>query len=89
MRRFEHRARHLVPARPGSVAERPMMFVGHGGTAPGSTRHDRGVQVDATLSSGRAMTYYGRWICKFEEARRHLVFHLAKLAGQPRALQPR
>jgi Zn-dependent M28 family amino/carboxypeptidase len=71
-----------------SMAASPMVFVGHGVTAPeygwddyagvdmrGKTAviliNDPGFATgDATLFRGRAMTYYGRWTYKFEEAAR-------------------
>ncbi len=71
-----------------SIADSPMVFVGHGVTAPeygwddyagvdmkGKTAviliNDPGFATnDATLFRGRAMTYYGRWTYKFEEAAR-------------------
>jgi Zn-dependent M28 family amino/carboxypeptidase len=71
-----------------SVEGSPMVFVGHGVTAPeygwddyagvdmrGKTAvmfvNDPGFATqDATLFRGRAMTYYGRWTYKFEEAAR-------------------
>jgi Zn-dependent M28 family amino/carboxypeptidase len=71
-----------------SVEASPMVFVGHGVTAPeygwddyagvdmrGKTAvmfiNDPGFATqDATLFRGRAMTYYGRWTYKFEEAAR-------------------
>jgi hypothetical protein len=70
-----------------SMSASPMVFVGHGVTAPeygwddyagidmrGKTAviliNDPGFATgDATLFRGRAMTYYGRWTYKFEEAR--------------------
>jgi Zn-dependent M28 family amino/carboxypeptidase len=71
-----------------SIKDSPMVFVGHGVTAPeygwddyagvdmrGKTAvmfvNDPGFATkDATLFRGRAMTYYGRWTYKFEEAAR-------------------
>ena len=71
-----------------SMEASPMVFVGHGVTAPeygwddyagvdmrGKTAviliNDPGFATgDATLFRGRAMTYYGRWTYKFEEAAR-------------------
>ena len=43
---------------------------------------------DASLFRGRNMTYYGRWLYKFEEARRQgaagcLVLHNTEAAGHP------
>jgi Zn-dependent M28 family amino/carboxypeptidase len=71
-----------------SIDSRPLVFVGHGVTAPeygwddyagidmrGKTAliliNDPGFATnDPTLFRGRAMTYYGRWTYKFEEAAR-------------------
>jgi len=71
-----------------SMSASPMVFVGHGVTAPeygwddyagidmrGKTAviliNDPGFATgDTTLFRGRAMTYYGRWTYKFEEAAR-------------------
>jgi Zn-dependent M28 family amino/carboxypeptidase len=71
-----------------SVEASPLVFVGHGVTAPeygwddyagidmrGKTAliliNDPGfVTGDETMFRGRAMTYYGRWTYKFEEAAR-------------------
>jgi len=71
-----------------SMESSPMVFVGHGVTAPeygwddyagidmrGKTAviliNDPGFATgDASLFRGRAMTYYGRWTYKFEEAAR-------------------
>lgn len=71
-----------------SVADSPLVFVGHGVVAPelgwndyagvdmrGKTAviliNDPGFATnDANLFRGRAMTYYGRWTYKFEEAMR-------------------
>jgi len=71
-----------------SMAASPMVFVGHGVTAPeygwddyaGIDMHGKTAVIlindpgfatgDATLFRGRAMTYYGRWTYKFEEAAR-------------------
>lgn len=65
----------------------PAIFVGHGITAPEYNWDDyRGVDVrnrvvvmftneppsnDPNFFKGRALTYYGRWTYKFEEAARH------------------
>jgi Zn-dependent M28 family amino/carboxypeptidase len=43
---------------------------------------------DTTLFKGKAMTYYGRWTYKFEEAARHgargcLIIHNTRAAGYP------
>jgi Zn-dependent M28 family amino/carboxypeptidase len=71
-----------------SMAASPMVFVGHGVTAPeygwddyaGIDMHGKTAVIlindpgfatgDSTLFRGRAMTYYGRWTYKFEEAAR-------------------
>lgn len=71
-----------------SLADSPLVFVGHGVVAPelgwndyagvdmrGKTAviliNDPGFATnDANLFRGRAMTYYGRWTYKFEEAMR-------------------
>jgi Zn-dependent M28 family amino/carboxypeptidase len=71
-----------------SVADSPLVFVGHGVVAPEYGWNDyagldmRGKTAvilindpgwdgeDAALFNGRAMTYYGRWTYKFEEAAR-------------------
>ena len=71
-----------------SMSASPMVFVGHGVTAPeygwddyaGIDMHGKTAVIlindpgfatgDATLFRGRAMTYYGRWTYKFEEAAR-------------------
>jgi Zn-dependent M28 family amino/carboxypeptidase len=71
-----------------SLKDSPVVFVGHGVTAPeygwddyagvdmqGKTAliliNDPGFATgDASLFRGRAMTYYGRWTYKFEEAAR-------------------
>ncbi len=71
-----------------SMEASPMVFVGHGVTAPeygwddyaGVDMHGKTAVIlindpgfatgDATLFRGRAMTYYGRWTYKFEEAAR-------------------
>jgi Zn-dependent M28 family amino/carboxypeptidase len=82
----------------------PMVFVGHGVTAPefgwddyagvdmrGKTAvmfiNDPGFATkDETLFRGRAMTYYGRWTYKFEEAARRgataaIIIHQADPAA--------
>lgn len=71
-----------------ALADSPLVFVGHGVTAPeygwddyagldmkGKTAviliNDPGFATrDASLFRGKAMTYYGRWTYKFEEAAR-------------------
>ena len=78
--------KRLVPAI--SLADSPLVFVGHGVVAPelgwndyagvdmrGKTAviliNDPGFATnDPKLFRGRAMTYYGRWTYKFEEAMR-------------------
>jgi Zn-dependent M28 family amino/carboxypeptidase len=87
-----------------SIDASPMVFVGHGVTAPeygwddyagvdmrGKTAvmfiNDPGFATkDATLFRGRAMTYYGRWTYKFEEAARRgaaaaIIIHQADPAA--------
>lgn len=87
-----------------ALADSPLVFVGHGVTAPeygwddyagvdmkGKTAvmfvNDPGFATDdATLFRGRAMTYYGRWTYKFEEAARRgaagaLIIHQAAPAS--------
>ena len=87
-----------------SMEASPMVFVGHGVTAPeygwddyagidmrGKTAvilvNDPGFATgDATLFRGRAMTYYGRWTYKFEEAARRgatgaIIVHQTEPAG--------
>ncbi len=69
-----------------SVADSPMVFVGHGINAPefgwndyaGIDMHGKTAVIlvndpgyrDASLFKGRKMTYYGRWTYKYEEAMR-------------------
>jgi Zn-dependent M28 family amino/carboxypeptidase len=71
-----------------SVADSPIVFVGHGVVAPEYGWNDyAGIDMrgktalilindpgwdrdDPSLFNGRAMTYYGRWTYKFEEAAR-------------------
>jgi Zn-dependent M28 family amino/carboxypeptidase len=87
-----------------SFAASPLVFVGHGVTAPefgwddyagvdmrGKTAvmliNDPGFATkDETLFRGRAMTYYGRWTYKFEEAARRgataaIIIHQAEPAS--------
>jgi Zn-dependent M28 family amino/carboxypeptidase len=87
-----------------SIDASPLVFVGHGVTAPeygwddyagvdmrGKTAvmfiNDPGFATkDATLFRGRAMTYYGRWTYKFEEAARRgataaIIIHQADPAA--------
>ena len=69
-----------------SIADSPMVFVGHGINAPefgwndyaGIDMHGKTAVIlvndpgyrDASLFKGRKMTYYGRWTYKYEEAMR-------------------
>ena len=87
-----------------SLADSPLVFVGHGVTAPeydwddyagldmkGKTAviliNDPGFATrDASLFRGKAMTYYGRWTYKFEEAARRgaagaLIIHQSEPAS--------
>jgi Zn-dependent M28 family amino/carboxypeptidase len=87
-----------------SIESSPMVFVGHGVSAPeygwddyagvdmkGKTAviliNDPGFATnDSTLFRGRAMTYYGRWTYKFEEAARRgataaLIIHQTEPAS--------
>jgi Zn-dependent M28 family amino/carboxypeptidase len=87
-----------------SIEASPLVFVGHGVTAPeygwddyagvdmkGKTAviliNDPGfVTGDESLFRGRAMTYYGRWTYKFEEAARRgataaLIIHQSEPAS--------
>ena len=73
--------------RPDAAFDAPAVFVGHGITAPEYQWDDyRGADVrgrvvvmftneppsdDPRFFGGRALTYYGRWTYKFEEAARH------------------
>lgn len=78
------------------------VFVGHGITAPEFKWDDfKGIDVngklllvitneppstDAKFFDGRALTYYGRWVYKYEEALRHgargvLIIHTTPTAG--------
>ena len=89
-----------------SLADSPLVFVGHGVVAPeygwndyagidmrGKTAviliNDPGFATeDPTLFRGRAMTYYGRWTYKFEEAARQgaagaLIIHDDAPAAYP------
>ena len=89
-----------------SVADSPLVFVGHGVVAPeygwndyagvdmrGKTAviliNDPGFATeDPQLFRGRAMTYYGRWTYKFEEAARQgaaaaIIIHDDKPAAYP------
>jgi Zn-dependent M28 family amino/carboxypeptidase len=96
--------KRLVPE--VSLADSPLVFVGHGVVAPefgwndyagvdmkGKTAviliNDPGFATDdASLFRGRAMTYYGRWTYKFEEAARQgaaaaIIIHDDKPAAYP------
>jgi len=87
-----------------SMQASPMVFVGHGVTAPefgwddyaGVDMHGKTAVIlindpgfatgDETLFRGRAMTYYGRWTYKFEEAARRgataaIIVHQTAPAG--------
>lgn len=87
-----------------SLSDSPLVFVGHGVTAPeygwddyagidmkGKTAviliNDPGFATnDASLFRGKAMTYYGRWTYKFEEAARRgaagaLIIHQTEPAS--------
>src|SRR5207247_9993158 len=73
--------------RPDAQVEGDVVFVGHGITAPEFHWDDfKGVDVsgkvvvlftneptstDPKFFTGRALTYYGRWTYKYEEATRH------------------
>jgi Zn-dependent M28 family amino/carboxypeptidase len=77
-------SRRVQPA--VSVADSPLVFVGHGINAPefawndyaGIDMHGKTAVIlvndpgyrDASLFKGRKMTYYGRWTYKYEEAMR-------------------
>lgn len=97
-------SKRLVPE--ASLADSPLVFVGHGVVAPefgwddyagidmkGKTAviliNDPGFATnDASLFRGRAMTYYGRWTYKFEEAARQgaaaaIIIHDDKPAAYP------
>ena len=70
-----------------SVSDSPLVFVGYGVVAPELGWNDyEGLDDDASLFNGRAMTYYGRWTYKFEEAARQgatavLLIHETKPAA--------
>jgi Zn-dependent M28 family amino/carboxypeptidase len=89
---------------PTSLANSPLVFVGYGISAPERQWDDyarvdvRGKTVvilvndpgsaDPNLFDGNAMTYYGRWTYKFEEAARHgaagaLLIHETRTASYP------
>ncbi len=94
------------PVAESSLADSPLVFVGHGVVAPeygwndyagidmrGKTAviliNDPGfATADPDLFRGRAMTYYGRWTYKFEEAARQgaagaIIIHDDKPAAYP------
>ncbi len=87
-----------------SVDEAPMVFVGYGITAPELGWSDyEGIDVhgkvvvslvndppsdDPEFFGGRALTYYGRWTYKIEEATRQgaagiILIHETEMAGYP------
>ncbi len=87
---------------PTATVDAPIVFVGHGIVAPEYQWDDyAGVDVkgkvvlivvneppstDASFFKGEALTYYGRWTYKFEEAGRHgavgaLIIHRTDLAS--------
>ncbi|MDB5365698.1 MAG: putative Aminopeptidase family [Rhodospirillales bacterium] len=94
----------MRPTPPSSVVDSPLVFVGYGITAPERGWDDfarvdiRGKTIvmlvndpgsaDPRLFDGNAMTYYGRWTYKFEEAARRgavgaLLVHDTKAASYP------
>ena len=91
-------------ATPSATIHAPIVFVGHGIVAPEYNWDDyAGVDVkgkavlivvneppstDEKFFKGEALTYYGRWTYKFEEAGRHgavaaLIIHRTDLASYP------
>ena len=87
---------------PDTQFDAPVVFVGHGITAPEFKWDDfKGVDVtgkllllftneppstDPKFFDGRALTYYGRWVYKYEEALRHgargvIIIHTNETAG--------
>ena len=87
---------------PDTTFDAPAVFVGHGITAPEFKWDDfKGVDVsgkvvvlftneppstDPKFFDGRALTYYGRWVYKYEEALRHgargvIIIHTTPTAG--------
>jgi len=91
-------------AEPSVSVDADLVFAGYGITAPDQTWDDfKGVDVrgkvllvlvndppsaDPRHFGGRAMTYYGRWTYKYEEAARHgaagvILIHMDDLAGYP------
>ena len=86
------------------TVDNDLIFVGYGITAPDQKWDDfKGTDVrgkillvlvndppsdDPTVFGGKAMTYYGRWIYKFEEAARRgaagaILIHMTDKAGYP------
>lgn len=87
-----------------SVVDAPIVYVGYGITAPEYQWDDyKGVDVkgkvllvlvneppsdDMKFFKGKALTYYGRWTYKFEEAARHgavgvILIHKTEMASYP------
>ncbi len=87
-----------------SVVDAPMMYVGYGISAPEYSWDDyKGVDVkgkvllmlvneppsdDVKFFKGKALTYYGRWTYKYEEAARHgavgvILIHKTEMASYP------
>ena len=87
---------------PDTVFDAPAVFVGHGISAPEFQWDDfKGIDVtdkililftneppstDPKFFDGRALTYYGRWVYKYEEALRHgargaILIHTNETAG--------
>ena len=87
-----------------SLEQAPMVFVGYGITAPEMGWSDyEGIDVhgkvvvslvndppsdDPDVFGGRALTYYGRWTYKIEEATRQgaagiILIHKTDMAGYP------
>ncbi len=87
-----------------SVVDAPLVYVGYGITAPEYQWDDyKGTDVkgkvllmlvneppsdDVKFFKGKALTYYGRWTYKFEEAARHgavgvILIHKTEMASYP------
>jgi Zn-dependent M28 family amino/carboxypeptidase len=87
-----------------SVVDSPLVYVGYGITAPEYQWDDyKGTDVkgkvllilvneppsdDVKFFKGKALTYYGRWTYKFEEAARHgavgvILIHKTEMASYP------
>ena len=87
-----------------SVVDAPLIYVGYGITAPEYSWDDyKGVDVkgkvllmlvneppsdDVKFFKGKALTYYGRWTYKYEEAARHgavgvILIHKEEMASYP------